>query len=320
MTLSTSSIKFTHLQVEYGGPSSPINLTDYHRGGSIVDINQTSPYGTIPASGTINFSIFKGTTKYVPPPATFSATISSNQQNLNLRTWALANGWDGSAAATITIGVIAISSINVVSYALTINGSWPNGLTVINNGYILGAGGQGGIGAGGGSSAGSGVFGGPAMSVAAGLNVTFTNNGIIGGGGGGGGGGGYAVTLTNGLEAYGGAGGGGAGAVHGLSGEDYSGLAGSNSAGNGTANSGGYGNQGQTSYDGSSNQTAYGGTGGTGGGLGSAGGSGSSGFTDDGGFGVTAGGSGGVGGHALDGKSYVNSGSGISGTYYGTQI
>lgn len=33
----------------------------------------------------------------------FSATISSNQTNLNLRTWALANGWNGSSAASITV-------------------------------------------------------------------------------------------------------------------------------------------------------------------------------------------------------------------------
>jgi hypothetical protein len=118
----------------------------------------------------------------------FAASISSNQTNLNLRTWALANGWNGSAAATITVnsGVYIYSTDNTVA-GLTINGSWPNGVTLVNNGYIMGMGGGGSraplsiVGAG-------NVYGdgGPAISL--GVNATIVNNSgayIAGGGGGG---------------------------------------------------------------------------------------------------------------------------------------
>lgn len=117
----------------------------------------------------------------------FSGTITTNQQELNLRTWALANGWNGSSAATITINSgVYIWSNNTAVAGLTINGSWPGGVTVINNGFIMGRGGNGGNNTS--STAGTqqaGGAGGPAISL--GVNCTITNNSTIGGGGGGGG-------------------------------------------------------------------------------------------------------------------------------------
>ena len=107
----------------------------------------------------------------------FSATITSDQQELNLRTWALANGWDGSSAATITIGSgVYIWSDSNSTAALTINGSWPAGITLINNGVIMGKGGPGYP-----ATAGAGT-GGPAISL--GVNATITNNNYVLGGGG----------------------------------------------------------------------------------------------------------------------------------------
>lgn len=295
MTTPTSNVTFSSIQGEFGG-SNPISMSEYYRGGGIVNINQTSPYGTIPTSGAINVGVLKGVTKYV---AAFSGTISSNQQNLDLRSWALSNGWNGSAAATITIAGIIIGSAGVFSYALTISGSWPGGLTVINNGYILGAGGAGGLGGYDVFPPGIGTFGGPAISVS--TNVTFTNNGIIGGGGGGGGGG------ADSGGGGGGGGGGGAGYIGGVGGAagTYSYGATDGTAGGGlTAGTGGSGGSG----GGAGGSRGY--NGGNGGTLGSAGSAGEF---------AGAGGDGGVGGHALDGKSYVNSGAGIGGTIYGTQ-
>ena len=105
----------------------------------------------------------------------WAGTISTNQRELNLRTWALANGWNGSSAATITIASgVYIWSDNTSVAGLT-TGTFSGGLTIINNGYIIGKGGAGG-----------GSAGGAAISL--GVNTTITNNSgafIAGGGGGG---------------------------------------------------------------------------------------------------------------------------------------
>lgn len=113
----------------------------------------------------------------------WSGTISTHQQELNLRTWALANGWNGTSAATITIASgVYIWSDNTATPALTINGSWPGGITLVNNGYIMGKGGKGGCSL-------PGENGGPAISIS--LNTVInTLSGYIGGGGAGGGAGG----------------------------------------------------------------------------------------------------------------------------------
>lgn len=115
----------------------------------------------------------------------FSGTITSNQTNLNLRTWALANGWNGTTAATITVNAgVYIYSTATGTPGLTIDGSWPGGITLVNNGYIMGMGGYGGGNTTGYSIA-NGESGGNAISL--GVNCSITNNSYIGGGGGGGG-------------------------------------------------------------------------------------------------------------------------------------
>ena len=114
----------------------------------------------------------------------FLATISSNQQELNLKTWALANGWNGSSSATITIASgVYIWSDNIAVAGLTTDGPWPAGLTIVNNGYIIGKGGGGGTySRDGGPGA---TAGGSALSLN--YNISLTNNSYIAGGGGGGG-------------------------------------------------------------------------------------------------------------------------------------
>ena len=126
----------------------------------------------------------------------FAFTISSSVSNANLRTLAVNAGWNQSSkvVATINTGVyVYANATNQVG--LTIDGSFPGGVELVNNGYILGQGGNGGGGGGtwdagsscGLGSGGSGGAGGKALHVATG--VTIYNNGTIGGGGGGGGGG-----------------------------------------------------------------------------------------------------------------------------------
>jgi hypothetical protein len=139
------------------------------------------------SSGAISFSNFYGTTATSP---TFSFSISSHIDRANLRSLAVAAGWNGSSAvvATLTGGYYLYST--TTQAALTIDGSWPGGVTFVNNGYVMGLGGTGGGGTinttgnvyiyNTGLSAGS-------DAIALGVSCTIQNNSYIGGGGGGGG-------------------------------------------------------------------------------------------------------------------------------------
>lgn len=132
-----------------------------------------------------------------------SLTISANQTNLDLRSYAISQGWDQNLELIVTIaGPTKIYSTSTGTPALTIAGSFPNGITLINNGGIYGMGGDGGQGQ---APTGNGGGGGTALSVSS--AATVTNNGTIAGGGGGGGGGAAGGTGGN----VGGGGGGGGG-------------------------------------------------------------------------------------------------------------
>jgi len=119
----------------------------------------------------------------------FTATITSNQQELNLATWATSQGWKPNQPGNITVNSgVYIWSNNTANAALT-TGSWQYGLTLVNNGYIMGMGGNG-------TSGGNAFPGGAAINLV--TNANIINLGYIAGGGGGGAG-------------WGGLGGGGAG-------------------------------------------------------------------------------------------------------------
>lgn len=183
---SSGVIKFSDINIELGlAANTPRKLSDTAVR-TLFDVS----------SGRINLSNGRGKANV------FTATINTNQQELNLRTWALANGWNGTTKAIITINTgIYIWSDNTATPALTINGSWPGGIELINNGFIMGKGGKGGIGGSLNTPPIAGGAGGPAISI--GLNVNITNNSYIAGGGGGGG------CISSGF--YGTPGGGGAG-------------------------------------------------------------------------------------------------------------
>jgi len=162
--------------------------------------------------------------------AGFAATISTNQQELNLATWATGQGWDGTMAATITVGSgVYIWSDNIATPALT-TGSFPNGLTLIVEGFIMGKGGDGG---GNTPDVGSPTIlasaGGPAISL--GCDATILGGAAAYIGGGGGGGGNRAEDHTGGGGAGGGWGGNG-----GLDGEEYGGAGGAIGAAGGDGN------------------------------------------------------------------------------------
>ena len=186
------------INAQFGrGATQQTSMSQLYRGGGIVGGGAPN----VPTSGQISLSQFYGAANQ------FSFTISSNQTNANLRTLAVNAGWDQSApvVATINSGIF-ISSNSTATPALTINGSFPGGVSLINNGTIAGMGGAGGNG--GGSDfalAGSaGSAGGLALSATVG--VAIDNQGTIAGGGGGGGGG---QGRGAGSFRYGGGGGGG---------------------------------------------------------------------------------------------------------------
>lgn len=223
----------------------------------------------------------------------FAFTISSNTTNANLRTLALAAGWPGTAKVVATINSsIFVSSTSTGTPALTINGSFPGGVSLINNGTIQGQGGGGGNGGGAAQAGFAGSAGGLALSVT--VAVTLTNNNRIAGGGGGGGGGGGAQ-FTSGKTEFnvGGCGGGG-------------GLGGNG----GSGGTGGFGNPPAKGENGSSGSQTTAGSGGVGG-NGTAGGAGGS-YGSAGSTGSTttpgtprAGGSGGAAGGCITGNSNI---------------
>lgn len=191
---SSGPIAFSQIQTEFGG-SNPIALSEYYRGGGLVTPNNLN----IPTSGSIALSQFYGGAKL------FEYTITGHVQNLEVRSYLAARGWDGVAPIALTInpGVYIWSSSTSIAGLRT--GYLPNGITIYNYGNIMGRGGDGaGISYGGmpGNPGGTGL---ELQSTSA----TIYNNGNIGGGGGGGGG--MAQTETWG-GGGGGAGGGNGGA------------------------------------------------------------------------------------------------------------
>lgn len=180
---ASGAISMSQVNVELGRSST-----------ASINLNETavrSLFGKAGSGTTISLSDGYGKANAV------NLTITTNQQQMNLATWASANGWNGSSAANITINSgVYIWSDNTAVAALT-TGSFPGGLTIINNGFIMGKGGNGGT-----WGTANGTAGGPAISL--GTSCTITNNSYIGGGGGGGG-------LGNYIYDYHAGGGGGAG-------------------------------------------------------------------------------------------------------------
>lgn len=120
----------------------------------------------------------------------FTHTVTNNRNGLHLRNEALNAGWDGTARVEITIASGVVINGHYNTQAVTINGSWPMGVTLINHGTIAGRGGPGG---GGGAATNQGYNGGGGSNGWHGIGVaspvTIFNYGTIAGGGGGGGGG-----------------------------------------------------------------------------------------------------------------------------------
>lgn len=201
---SSGPLSMSQINAEFGRGN---NLNSYR--GTTYYTSSGGPF-TFP-TGAISFSDFYGTQVNSP---SFSFSITSSQANANLRSLAVAAGWNQSSAVTATVdaGVYIYSTVTGGA-ALTINGSWPGGVTLVNNGIIMGQGGKGGgfyaLTAAGGAltytqnylqSAGS-------TAISLGVSCTIQNNSYIAGGGGGGG----SISFGFGTSGFGGGGGAGGG-------------------------------------------------------------------------------------------------------------
>jgi len=302
---SSGPISIGNINTEFGfAATTPRSLSQLYRNGGIVGAGAPN----VPTSGPISLSQFYGAANQ------FIFAITTNQTNLDLRAAALAAGWDGNAPliATINNGIYVTSSATGTP-ALTISGSFPGGVSLTNNGYIIGMGGAGGGGGGDWWSlaANAGGAGGVALSVASPATINNTNT-IAGGGGGGGGGGGKAYfasdgKTTNYTSASGAGGGGGrSGNTNSAGGFGaYRRWYGSNL---GTTNNGYNGTLTAAGAGGTGAPTPQGGNGGAGGNWGTAGAAGAAGV--DGGS-THAGGGAGAAGAAVAGNAnitWVNTG------------
>lgn len=165
---SSGTISIATIVGEFGG-SAPHAMSEYYRGGGLVSTNNTN----VPASGRISINNFRGAVRQ------FSFNITGSYSTpQNLRTLALNAGWNGTDYLVVTNNAV-ISSNTTGTAALTINGSYPNGLLFINNSTIVGMGGAGG------NYGQPGGAGGAALAISS--AVSIDNRGNFAGGGGGGG-------------------------------------------------------------------------------------------------------------------------------------
>jgi len=224
MTLPLGQISMSEVNVELGLSSTAlISLND----AAVRTLAGVGGAGTI-----ISMQNLQGKSN------TFPFNLSGT--DVNLRNAAIAAGWNTTAKVIATITApTTISSTSTGTPALTVNGAFPNGAELINNGIILGRGGNGGGGANISTppsasfyTAGSnGSVGGAGLTVTVPLTLNNGSGTIAGGGGGGGGGSGRALSARGQYNAAGGGGGGGRGVSTGGPGGVASGGGGGNSSG-----------------------------------------------------------------------------------------
>ena len=273
MALPTSGvIAISDINVEFDrAETAQTSMSQLYRGGGIVTGNNTN----VSASGAISLSQFYGAKRE------FAFTISTSDSDQNLRNLAILAGWDQSApvVATVASGIVLsgeFTGLTTRNPGLTINGSFPFGVTLVNNGVIVGSGGQGGTG-GPNTSTPATAGGAGGAAIVASVAVSIENNGTIAGGGGGGGGGGYssvqgAFTIFPFPGSGGGGGrhsavgasppGGGAGAFGTEGTYSAAGIGGGQSGSGGGGNGGNWGAAGNAGANGTGPQTTVGGAGG----------------------------------------------------------
>lgn len=128
MTLPASGpISFSDVNVELG-QSSTAQI-------SMNDAAVRALFGV--ASGAISMADGLGKSN------TFRYTITASADGLNINsTYLTARGWNGSAKVEITVAAGVYLYSTAAQVGLRITGPFPSGFTLINNGYIMGKGGN----------------------------------------------------------------------------------------------------------------------------------------------------------------------------------
>jgi len=294
--------------------SNPVSLSQLYAGGGLVPAGTSGTYGPVPTSGTISLWNFYGTSNRVR----INYVISSNTENAAVNISTLPGYLTGISDITITVDPgVYVWSNSVGSYALAVSGGTTGDtVTLVNQGFIMGRGGNG-------AGSGNGQSGGPAINMDVGtgsftLDQTYSTA-YIGGGGGGGagnGGGGGAGGGSGGGGSAGGAignsgssGGGGGGGGRIFPGSSTGGPNNGGSAGGAGSSSCGYGG----GPDQGGGRNCVGDFAASGGGGWGAGGSGTT-------YGSTVGGgAGGAGGKAINlNSNSITYASGVNARIYGT--
>ena len=214
---SSGPITLNQIHTEVGGSSnSTASLSD-------PDIRQLIG---AQQGDTISMGEFLG--QAAPISVSIANDISNSVNKMNVASYLSSQGWNGVGAATLTIpSNVWVWSDSTGTAGMTISGSFPNGLTINNNGKIIGKGGDAGDNSNTTGGSANGSNGGNAINITSSSNITINNNSgaFIAGGGGGGA---AADQLKN------------------TSGQNLSGGAGSNVSGGGGGAGGGSGGAGTT--------------------------------------------------------------------------
>ena len=190
---SSGAVSLIAIATEFGD-TAPHGLKEFYRGGGKVP--EASANNTVPTTGAIGMRNFYGAVNRIAA----TVTIAANTTNYTLNTAAVPGYIAGITDVTFVVNSgVYLYSTNTATPALTVSAfNAADTVTIVNNGYIIGMGGQGGY-----IDAGEGVqSGGPAISL--GISLSITNNSYIAGGGGGGKNG-----ASNGVSGGGGGGAGG---------------------------------------------------------------------------------------------------------------
>jgi len=265
----------------------------------------------MPALGTRGAASARGFGFGAAGRAQLAVVYSSNTANASLNVTSISGYKAGKSDITITVNAgVYLYATTTGNYGLSLSGgATGDTVTLVNNGFIMGCGGDGGRSWTSGGAT-NGAAGGPALNLGFATTINNTNaSAYIGGGGGGAGGSG---------NTYGGGGGGAGGGTGGNGG--YSGLSPAGGAGGGVGSSGSNGGVSSTVIKGTTYY--YGGAGGGGRvfpGTGGSGGVAQSGSNVNG----KGGGSGGGGGYQIytfgtagaGGSANSNGASGTGATY-----
>jgi len=198
--------------------SGPISLAGTTAGQSIeienggngttqISLNDSAVRTLAGTSYTTPGSTIQMPTNFYGKANAFTLTISSNKTNLCVRAAAVTAGWNQSSNLTVVVNSgIIVSANSTGTPGMTVSGTFPGGISIKNNGYIIGMGGGGGYGGNWGCCCSSsppsgGCSGGTALYVRSAVTIC-NSSGVIGGGGGGGG-------AASSFGGHGGAGGGG---------------------------------------------------------------------------------------------------------------